>query len=266
MTLHHDPVDEWGAFDDTLADRQDRTADGELPLAGQAWLADQRVVHGLLRSLQRSTSAEGLAAKDAVIARIRCRTRPRLRLVRWCIAAAALMAVAFVFVLARANASDRLGQQVLQRVTDALARPLDRTFALTERTFAKNGGVDDGRSFQSEPLVDGKPSMYATRGLMDPDYLDLHALAQRLLQTGVVRVVGRETDLGGVVLVRLEVLCEADRPLPRIRTVGVLCAEETGDVKHLEIHIEGHQGYRRVAAFDCLGVVEGDASRYARPW
>jgi hypothetical protein len=226
--------------------------------------------------------------------------------VRWCIAAAALMAVAFVFVLARANASDRLGQQVLQRVTDALARPLDRTFALTERTFAKNGGmfreqsltitmragmhfvveggtlrgppgtvvgcdgavvwVDDGRSFQSEPLVDGKPSMYATRGLMDPDYLDLHALAQRLLQTGVVRVVGRETDLGGVVLVRLEVLCEADRPLPRIRTVGVLCAEETGDVKHLEIHIEGHQGYRRVAAFDCLGVVEGDASRYARPW
>ncbi len=312
MNGDRDPVDEWSDFDDTLADgRRGEPLRGDPPYAAKPWLAGQRSMHGLLRAMYANGVPDRAAGKEATIERIRRRTgrRTARRSGRWLIAAAAMAAVVLLYSITPRSKPEPAARDVMARVADRLAQPVDRRFAVNERTLGPGGrpflqntmmlttrsgmhfviegrlgfgpmqmadslvGCDGSEMWvqgqkvrHAERLEPGKRPLALVWGSVDPVYLDLHALVQRLARSSDLRVVGRETGAEGTSLLRLEARCDPNEKTPRLRSVRVLCHESTGEITRLEIDIEGHKGHQRLATLDYLGPAELDETRYRRPW
>lgn len=114
----------WRAFDDTLADEP---AAGEAPAEARDWLADQRVMHGLLRALHSQDAAAREGRIAAVLARIdagAAATPAR----RWFAVAAAALLLATAGFWALLPSSLPTAAAAVERAVQALARDVAQRF------------------------------------------------------------------------------------------------------------------------------------------
>ncbi|MBL8753548.1 MAG: hypothetical protein JNK15_09625 [Planctomycetes bacterium] len=114
--------DSWRAFDETLADE---APDGDAPVESRSWIADQRVMHGLLRALHGQDAAAREATIDTILERI---DAPSAGLRRWLplLAAAVVLACFGLWAVL----PDRLptADAAVQRAVAELARDVARRF------------------------------------------------------------------------------------------------------------------------------------------
>lgn len=121
-----DPADRFGEVDDTLQD----DAVAQVPAEARGWVAEQRFVHGLLRSLHGMDAASNEARVRAVMDAVRSEPAVRLRAVPRFVAAAAavLLAVAGWWFLQ----GDRMpsAEAAVARAASVLGEEVDRRFLL----------------------------------------------------------------------------------------------------------------------------------------
>ncbi len=121
-----DPAERWSEVDDTLQD--DSVA--QVPSEARGWVAQQRFVHGLLRSLHGMDAASHEARVGAVMEAVRAEPAVRMRAVPRFVAAAAavLLAVAGWWLLQ----GDRMpsAEAAVARAASVLGEDVDRRFLL----------------------------------------------------------------------------------------------------------------------------------------
>jgi hypothetical protein len=125
--------DAWRELDDTLADDG---AARDVPAEAKAWLADQRLVHGLLRALHTQDAASREARVESILARIDGDTAAPPRRHWWAVLAAALLLATFG-VWAVLPAALPTAEAAVQRAVAELGRDVARRFrAVVHRTDA----------------------------------------------------------------------------------------------------------------------------------
>ena len=121
-----DPSEHWSELDDTLRDE----ATSEVPDAARGWVAEQRFVHGLLRSLHGMDAASNEARVRAVMDRVGATSATRAPAFHRLLAAAAavLLAVGGWWLLQ----GDRMpsAEAAVQRAASVLGQEVDRRFLL----------------------------------------------------------------------------------------------------------------------------------------
>ncbi len=121
-----DPAELWSEVDDTLQDE----AVARVPEAARGWVAEQRFVHGLLRSLHGMDAASNEARVRAVMDAVRSEPSASMRAFPRFVAAAAavLLAVAGWWVLS----GDRMpsAEAAVARAASVLGEEVDRRFLL----------------------------------------------------------------------------------------------------------------------------------------
>lgn len=121
-----DPADRFSEVDDTLQD----DAAAQVPAEARGWVAEQRFVHGLLRSLHGMDAASNEARVRAVMDAVRAEPTVRMRAVPRFVAAAAavLLAVAGWWLLQ----GDRMpsAEAAVARAASVLGEEVDRRFLL----------------------------------------------------------------------------------------------------------------------------------------
>ncbi len=127
MTENLDHIDDWSEIDDTLLDTG---GSDSVPPAAKSWLADQRYMHGLLRSMHLADSESREARIEAILAG--AKPAPAMR--SGFVAAAALLVcaiVGFIFpgYLLPSNLPE--AQAAVMRATKLLGEEVDRRFILT---------------------------------------------------------------------------------------------------------------------------------------
>ena len=127
MTRDRDE-DRFGELDDTLADGP---APAEVPDEAREWLADQRAMHGLLRSLHTADAA----AREDRVASIMTRIDGRAdgstdggRARHWLVVAAAALVLATFGVWLALPPSLPTAEAAMARAADELSRDVDRRF------------------------------------------------------------------------------------------------------------------------------------------
>lgn len=114
----------WRELDETLADAP---PDGDAPAEAKAWLADQRVLHGLLRALHSQDAAAREGRIAAVLARIDAESLPAPRRRWFAVAAAALALATFGFWAVLPTALPTAAAAV-ERAVGELGRDVARRF------------------------------------------------------------------------------------------------------------------------------------------
>jgi hypothetical protein len=125
--------DSWRELDETLAD--DALA-GEVSAEAKAWLADQRVMHGLLRALHGQDAAAREARVAAILERV---DAPPAGLRRWLPLLAAAVVLACVALWAVLPARLPTAEAAVQRAVAELARDVARRFRV-ETAVVDAGG------------------------------------------------------------------------------------------------------------------------------
>jgi hypothetical protein len=145
-----EPADEsWRELDDTLADGP---APAALPAAARRWLADQRLLHGLLRALH-TADAQARESRIAAIQRRIERERtatPR----RWWLVAAAALVFAGAGIWFALPARLPTAEAAMGRAVAELSRDVDRRFRL--ELVATTAA---GKEFGNELLLVVRPGM-----------------------------------------------------------------------------------------------------------
>lgn len=105
---------------------------------------------------------------------------------------------------------------------------------------------------------------------LDVGYLDVHDMVKRLPGDCELQVVGRETDADGRSVLRIEARGRR-AARARVQQAWLLCDEETGMVKRLEIEGERRvQGARGMGhgrmTLEYRGEVPNDEIDFRRPW
>ena len=105
---------------------------------------------------------------------------------------------------------------------------------------------------------------------LDVGYLDVHDLVKRLPGDCELQVVGRETDADGRALLRIEARGRR-AARARVQQAFLLCDEQTGMVKRLEIEgdrrLQGPRGMGQGRmTLQYVGEVPNDEIDFRRPW
>ncbi len=116
--------DAWRELDDTLADAP---ATAAVPPAAKAWLADQRVLHGLLRALHTQDAAAREGRVAAILARLDAEPAMAPRR-HWSAVLAAALLLALAGVWAVLPAALPTAEAAVQRVVAELARDVVRRY------------------------------------------------------------------------------------------------------------------------------------------
>jgi hypothetical protein len=287
--------DVWRGFDDTLADGP---SPADVPAEAKSWIAEQRLMHGLLRALHTADAAAREGRIVTLLERIdrEARLAPRRQWARILVAALVLACIGVWSVL---PPSLPTAHAAVERAVKELARDVNRRFRI-EILGVANSGFEgllvtrpgnhfrvDGkiafldRMFEVRLGCDGEKLWWDdTTGMfgrgevpfaererakvplignaLDLGYLDVHNLLQRLTAEYAPKVVGREQDAKGSRL-RLE----ADRRGASSRgprSLRLQCDEETGMVTRIEIDVQ-----RGSVRFEYLGEQPAQID-YRRPW
>ena len=298
-----EPSDEsFRELDDTL---QDGPAPASVPDAAKPWLAEQRLMHGLLRALHTADAAARESRIDGVMERIDADAAPTRRWFH--VAAAALMfGIVGVFFLLPSRLPT--AEAAMGRAVAELARDVDRRFAIELVMAAANGKAmttqfslvtRPGGSFrisgkialgpiQSNEITLGSDGsnlwMTSANGMLqrevpvaererllrgfdflDLGYLDLHSLVRRLPDDCDVKVVDRSRGADGRSTLRLEATRKANARVA-MRAVHLWCDEASGMVTRIEADTEDKRGNTR--SFRAAYVVEEPPGsiEYTRPW
>ena len=284
-----DPADEgWREHDDSLADGP---APADVPDAARAWLADQRLMHGLLRALHTADAPAREGRIAAILDRIDGERAGATH--RWWLVAAAALLFATLgtwFVL-----PDRLptAEAAMQRAVAELARDVDRRFHVTlvATSLVTRPGVRfriDGKlplgAFQlgcdgqelwwlsangsvrrAGPLAERERLLQGMGDVLDLGYLDVHELVQKLPGDFDLRVVGREATDRGPQL-RIEATRRSAPARARLRSAWLTCDDRSGMVTGLEVETELGRGGIRVLTMQYLGEEPPGLVDYGRPW
>ncbi|MFN7589354.1 MAG: hypothetical protein ACK501_24135 [Planctomycetota bacterium] len=105
---------------------------------------------------------------------------------------------------------------------------------------------------------------------LDVGYLDVHDMVKRLPGDCELQVVGRETDADGRAVLRIEARGRR-AARARVQQAWLLCDEETGMVKRLEIEgdrrVQGPRGMGQGRmTLEYRGEVPNDEIDFRRPW
>lgn len=124
----------WRSFDDTLADGP---SPADVPDAAKPWLAEQRLLHGLLRSLHTADAGAREGRVAAVMALVDREVSPSRA--RWAIVAAAALVLASIGTWLALP--DRLptAEAAMSRAVAELARDVDRRYRLELEMVGANG-------------------------------------------------------------------------------------------------------------------------------
>jgi len=287
--------DAWRDFDDTLADGP---SPADVPPEAKSWIAEQRLMHGLLRALHTADAPAREGRIATLLERIDrdARLAPRRQWVRVLAAALVLACVGVWFVLPESLPT---AHAAVERAVRELARDVDRRFRI-EVVGIRNRGAEfllvtrpgnhfrvDGKFAYFQGMIevrcgcDGEELWLNANGYfrqavpfaerkrlkipgLDLDevlglgYLDVHNLLQRLTAEYDVSVVGREKDAKGESRLRLDALRRGASGGPR--SLRLQCDEETGMVTRIEI--DSNVRLR----FEYLGEEPPGLVDYRRPW
>ena len=288
--------DAWRDFDDTLADGP---SPADVPEAAKSWIAEQRLMHGLLRAMHTADASAREGRIETLLERIdrEVRQSPRRQWVRVMAAALVLACVGVWFVLPESLPT---AHAAVERAVKELARDVDRRYRFELRGVGNSGGefglvtrpgnrflvdgkfaiglrIIEGRcgcdgtevwwqntnrtSKGSAPLAEREKhvSLRLLEGALGLGYLDVHNLVQQLSAGYDVNVVGREKDEKGSRL-RLEAWRRgASSPGPQ--SLRLWCDEETGMVTRIEV--DASIGSMR---FEYLGEATPGLAHYEKPW
>jgi len=119
-----DQHDEWAEFDDTLADGP---SPAEVPEEARAWLAEQRIIHGLLRAMYTADASAREGRVAAVLDGIERHavSSQRRHWVTVALAASLLATVGVWFALPQSLPT---AEAAMARAVDQLARNVDRHY------------------------------------------------------------------------------------------------------------------------------------------
>ncbi|HEU4420265.1 MAG TPA: hypothetical protein VFT55_15115, partial [Planctomycetota bacterium] len=264
----------------------------------KGWIAEQRLMHGLLRAMHTADAPAREGRIATLLERIdrEARLTPRRQWVRVLAAALVLACVGVWFVL---PASLPTANAAVERAVKELARDVNRRFRL-EVLGAGNTGAEfllvthPGNRFRVDgkiafgkamievrlgcdgqevwwlstniPLRDAFPfaererqRMPVLHGALDLGYLDVHNLLQKLTEEFDVSVVDRVKDAKGES--RLRLAAQRRGASGRPRSLRLQCDEETGMVTRIEI--DDATGTLR---FEYLGEEPAPFVNYQRPW
>jgi hypothetical protein len=287
--------DAWRDFDDTLADGP---SPADVPPEAKSWIAEQRLMHGLLRALHTADAPAREGRIATLLERIDrdARLAPRRQWVRVLAAALVLACVGVWFVLPESLPT---AHAAVERAVRELARDVDRRFRIEALGGGQSGAEGvvvtrpgnhfrfDGKIAWLQRMIeahcgcDGQEFWwkdatgmfrgafpFAERerqrfpllgGALDLGYLDVHNLLQKLTADFDVKVTEREKDANGESRLRLEAKRRGASGQPRV--VRLQCDEETGMVTRIEI--DSDAGRLR---FVYLGEEPADLVDYRRPW
>jgi len=178
------------------------------------------------------------------------------------------------------QAVDADGQQQMQHEFALVTRPgarfrVDGKLAFGELKFGEWRIGCDGKELwvlpahglfrRAVPLAEHEPLMQGFAGVLDLGYLDVHRFVARLPENHALRVVGRELQPDGQILLRIEG-APHDGQQVRGRQLMLLCDEETGMVTRIEAEAEHAGGLRHRLRFYYLGEEPAGLVDYQRPW
>jgi len=283
--------DAWREIDDTLADGP---SPADVPEEAKGWIAEQRLMHGLLRAMHTADAPAREGRIATLLERIdrEARLAPRRQWVSVLAAALVLACVGVWFVL---PPSLPTAHAAVERAVKELARDVDRRFRLEilgasgvecwvvtrpgnrfrvdgkfvigPMLFAGRIGCDGEELWMSDssgayrnavPWSErGRQRMPVLHRALDLGYLDVHNLLQKLTTEYDV-TVGREKDEKGESRLRLDAQRRGASGGPR--SLRLQCDEATGMVTRIDI--DANAGSLR---FVYLGEPAGPVD-YSRPW
>ncbi|MBL9078245.1 MAG: hypothetical protein JNL08_12115 [Planctomycetes bacterium] len=293
-----DPADEaWRELDDTLADGP---APAAVPDAARRWLADQRLLHGLLRQLHTADAGSREARVAGILARIDADCGVARR---WWVVAAAALLFAVLGVLWVLPAQLPTVEAAVARTVAELQRDVDRRYHMVVVTASPGGkerrvelalvarpgrfridgrlphgtfaaGCDgaewwrvggQGLLRRAGPIAERDRAFEGLGDLLEPGYLDVQDLVRRLPQELQLRVVERTPGARGP-QVRIEAVPTAAAPRGRLRAARLQCEEATGMVTELELDLVLPLGATRRLVLRYLGEEPAGLVDYSRPW
>lgn len=295
-----DPADEnWRDLDDTLADGP---APAAVPDDARDWLADQRLMHGLLRALHTADAQ----AREARIAAIRARidAHQAAGAQRWWVVAAAALVLASLGFWLVLPARLPTAEAAMQRAVAELARDVDRRFHVDLRATTFTGkelrfelalvtrpgarfridgkfpfgalqlGSDGSEMWvlsangvfrRHGPLADRERLLQGFGEVLDVGYLDVDELVRRLPADFDLEVVGREPAASGPQL-RIRATRRSADGQALLHEAWLLCDEASGMITHLEVDSDLGRGARRHLVLRYLGEEPPGLVDYRRPW
>lgn len=264
-------------------------------------LADQRLVHGLLRGMQAADAAGREARVAAILDRIGARRRRR----RAVVTLAAALAVTLGAAWWMAAREERLphARAMVEQAARELARPVDRRYSLTI-SLRSPGGAHDFRTRYRLTVRPGKRFLLEGQGLLGPfrmgcdghnvwtlpglrlarssrplaraprlqralgpfeaGFLDLQSLLESMPRSCELRSVRRlDASAGGGPMVVVQAVCRAG---DQERRVEVVVEEHTGLVRRLEVTCAPEPGFAWRMTFEYEGLVSLGEQAYLRPW
>ncbi|MBL8727885.1 MAG: hypothetical protein JNM25_05610 [Planctomycetes bacterium] len=295
-----DPAAEsWRELDDTLADGP---APVEVPAAARPWLAEQRLLHGLLRALHTADASARESRIAGILDRIDRERAARPQ--RWWLVAAAALVLAGFGVWLVLPARLPTAEAAMERVVAELARDVDRRFHVELVSTTVSGkelrfelplvtrpgmrfridgklplgafqlGCDgaelwwlsaNGVFRRAGPLAERERLLQGLGDVLDLGYLDVHELVQKLPADFELAVVGRERTADGPQL-RIEAKRRTSDARARLRTAWLTCDEDSGMVTHLEVETDLGRGATRHLTLQYLGEEPAGLVDYRRPW
>jgi len=287
--------DAWRDFDDTLADGPSPV---DVPEEAKSWIAEQRLMHGLLRALHTADAPAREGRIATLLERIdqESRLAPRRQWVRVLAAALVLACVGVWFAL---PPSLPTAHAAVERAVRELARDVNRRFRIEVLGVGQKGAegvvvTRPGNHFRLDVKFAWMQRMIEVRvgcdgeelwfkdtigmfrgafpfaererqrlpllgGALDLGYLDVHNLLRKLTADFDVKVTSREKDANGESRLRLEARRRGASGQPRV--LRLQCDEETGMVTRMEI--DSNDG-RLCLVY--LGEEPADLVDYRRPW
>ena len=288
--------DAWRDFDDTLADGP---SPADVPEEAKGWIAEQRLMHGLLRALHTADAPAREGRIATLLERIdqEAKLAPRRQWVRVLAAALVLGCIGVWFVLPDSLPT---AHAAVERAVNELARDVNRRFRIefigvrsVECVLVTRPGnhfrVDGKLGGGSQMVIEGRcgcdgqelwwddsmgmfprgAAPFAERErhklpvlfrALDLGYLDVHNLMQRLTAEYDVSVTGREKDANGESRLRLEARRRGASGGARL--LRLQCDEETGMVTRIVIDSSTGRLLFEYLGEEPAGLVD----YYRRPW
>lgn len=147
----NDPHREWSEFDDTL---DEPAREQPVPPAAKPWIAEQQIVHGLLRHMHNADARARESRVQGILAVLPA--RPGAQRHRLLVAAAALLLAVFGYWLLQGRQPMSSAEAAVVRAAGLLGQDVDRRFALSVHEGKDRG---DGRAIVSFEMTT-RPGMH----------------------------------------------------------------------------------------------------------